>query len=644
MSIIDGISPGRHALSACLDNPHSLNPPLKHRTLPMRQIHTVNPILSGATLILSLLLLLLTCEAAWAEVNATLTRSTIREGDTVTLVIEARGKDPGGQPDLSVLEQDFEILGTSTSQQIQIINGKHSGKRQWEIELVPLHGGELEVPAVPVGSEHTRPLTLRVTDSPAPDAAAAAGEPVFLKAVIDPPDADIYVQQQLNYTLQLYFREPLLNGSFEGPDIDKALVERLGEDVRYTTRVNGVEYEVIERRYAVFPEESGELVIPAVVFDGYQRAGSGRRMTVPGIDSMLDDFMSGMPFGGTGKRVRVRSQPLTLTVKPRPQDYSGDTWLPAAQLTLHDSWADAPPEFRVGEPVTRTLTLQARGLEGAQLPALTFPDMSGMRLYPEPPVHENRSDGKWVYGSSRQSLAYVPSSSGKQTVPGIQVEWWDTDAQQQRTAVLPAWEINVLPGTAPAAQPPPAPVSPPVAATAAPASTTTTVIPQADGWREMLQRYWLWIAGILLLAVAVPFLLRMIARTRPQPAASGAAGTGSATATPDRRQRGAALTALQQACSGNDPQAAARALLQLAATEWPADPPRSLGALAGRLSVAAGALRTLERALYASGEASWQGGELWELFRNGLPAEHRKDVATDPGLAPLYPDRDKQRR
>jgi hypothetical protein len=453
------------------------------------------------------------------------------------------------------------------------------------------------------------------------------------------------VQQQFNYTLQLYFREPLLNGSFEGPRIDKALVERLGEDVRYTTRVNGVEYEVVERRYAVFPEESGELVIPAVVFDGYQRAGSARRAPVPGINSMLDDFMSGMPFGGTGKRVRVRSQSLTVPVKPRPPDYSGETWLPAAKLTLHDSWADEPPEFRVGEPVTRTLTLEARGLEGAQLPALAFPDMSGMRLYPEPPVHQNRTDGKWVYGSSRQSLAYVPSTGGKQTVPGIQLDWWDTDAQQQRTAVLPAWEINVLPGTAPATQPPPAPVPPPVTAPAAPATPASTAIAQATGWRDMLQRYWPWIAGILLLAVVAPFLLRMTARSRPQPTASvAAADAASAAVTPDRQQRDAALSALQQACSGNDPQAAARALLQLAAVEWPEDPPRNLEALARRLEAGAGPLRALERVLYAAGNASWQGDELWKLFRNGLPAEHRKDLDPDPGLAPLYPDWDRQRR
>ena len=46
------------------------------------------------------------------------------------------------------------------------------------------------------------------------------------------------------------------------------------------------------------------------------------------------------------------------------------------------------------------------------------------------------------------------------------------------------------------------------------------------------------------------------------------------------------LPVLQQACSGNDPRAAARALLQLAATEWPEDPPRNLVELGRRHGVA----------------------------------------------------------
>jgi hypothetical protein len=612
----------------------------------MRNTRVGNQAHQGIRLALMLLLLLATSQSVWAEVRATLSRSTIQDGDTVTLVIEATGKDPGGQPDLSPLEHDFEIVGTSTSQQIQFINGKRSGKHAWQVELAPLHGGVITVPAVTVGSARTSPLTLTVTDQPSSGVAAAAGEPVFIKAFVEPESGDSHVQQQLNYTLQLYYRQPLMNGSFEGPDIDKALVERLGEDVRYTTRINGVEYQVVERRYAIFPEESGELTIPAVVFNGYLRTGSGRRMGFPNIDSMLDEFMNGMPFGGSGKRIRLRSEPQTVRVKPRPSDYSGNTWLPAAELDLHDSWTNDPPEFRVGEPVTRTLTLEARGLEGSQLPALHFPDVTGLRIYPEQPVHENHTDGKWVYGSSSQSLAYVPSASGKLNIPEIRVDWWDTGTQRQRTVVLPAWEINVLPGAAiPSSTPASSPVAPPAVERPEPAAAAASASQTENGWQDTLKHLWPWLAGIVLLIAGILLLRHRDVRSRRHadaPAVVPVADTAPATG--NKQQRQAALADLQQACSGNDPQTAARALLQLAEMEWPVDPPRNLEALARRLAAGSEPLRALERALYAPGGAAWRGDELWHLFRNGLLAEQADSVAADPGLAPLYPDWDRQHR
>jgi hypothetical protein len=117
----------------------------------------------------------------------------------------------------------------------------------------------------------------------------------------------------------------------------------------------------------------------------------------------------------------------------------------------------------------------------------------------------------------------------------------------------------------------------------------------------------------------------------------------TATTTGNRQQRQAALADLQQACNGNDPRAAARALLQLAEAEWPADPPRNLEALARRLAgVSAGPLRELERVLYAAGDSAWQGDELWQLFRNGLPAGKSETAVAASGLAPLYPDWEKR--
>jgi hypothetical protein len=235
----------------------------------------------------ALLLLLLVSQSLWADVTATLSRNTIYADDTVTLIIESDDRNQSGEPDLAVLQQDFEVLGTRNSRQTQIINGRRTDKHQWHIELLPKNTGTLTIPAIPVGDDETTPLQMSVKKQPAA-VAAGSGQPVFIKVSIEPADATAWVQQQIQYTLQLYFREPLAEGSFDGPNVEHALVERLGEDSQYETTVNGERYQVIERHHAIFPEQSGKLVIPAVVFDGRMAGALRKRST--GMGSMLERF------------------------------------------------------------------------------------------------------------------------------------------------------------------------------------------------------------------------------------------------------------------------------------------------------------------------------------------------------------------
>ena len=77
--------------------------------------------------------------------------------------------------------------------------------------------------------------------------------------------------------------------------------------------------------------------------------------------------------------------------------------------------------------------------------------------------------------------------------------------------------------------------------------------------------------------------------------------------------------ALRDACAANDPQAAAKALLRWAEAVWPEAPPRSLGALAIRITPAAlEPLKALEERLYARGDQPWEGAALAEALSDGL--------------------------
>ncbi|MGB5177369.1 MAG: BatD family protein [Gammaproteobacteria bacterium] len=580
------------------------------------------------------IVLLLTSQSLWADVRASLSRQTLYEGDTVSLNIVSNESAQGADPELSVLQQDFEIVGTASSQQTSIINGKRSETRQWHIELAPKRAGELTVPSIRVGADSTQALTLQV--SAQPDAVVAeAGQPVFIKTQLEPLDSPVYVQQQLRYTLQLFYRVPLFEGSFDGPNVEHALVERLGEDMQYKTTVNGTEYQVVERHIAIFPEQSGALSISPVTFNGRLAGQSQQRMPSMFMDDMLERFFSNTTVTAPGKRVRLRSEGYTLEVKPRAAAFTGDYWLPSEQLTLTDSWTSGPPEFRSGVPVTRTLTLQARGLESTHLPEFKLPETDGMRLYPEQPVYNNRTDGEWVIGSRQLTVAYVPSTSGMQTIPAMKIDWWDTSTEQQKTAELPAWSVNVLPGNGATDTQPPVPLTPVEVAREVPVDET--MVPAADttgrvAWQAAIKSRWPWLlAGLVILAASLVLWRGRNFRETPTPATGSTAPSASASLK-------AARSAVQQACQANNPAAAANALLQWAAASWPQDPPLNLGALMQRLSSGVNEIQILERALYSAAAEPWQGDALWRMFDQGLEMKHDTGAAARAGLSPLYPD------
>jgi len=612
---------------------------------------------AGWLLVLSLLLVMLSTNL-WAGVTATLDRTTIDEGDTVTLTIEAEGQhSQGAQPDLSPLQKDFNILGTSTSQQMQIINGQMSSSASLRVELEPKHGGRIEIPALKVGGDTTAPLTLTVADQPAATA-SQPGSPLYLETEVEPQGGSTFVQQQIQYTTRLYSSIPLVEGSLGDPQPEHAVVERLGEDKQYQTTVNGQRYQVIERNYAIFPEQSGTFTIPPVSFTGRAATGGGAaRRPFGRMDSMIEQFFGrdpfgndsffATPFGDPGKRVHTSSKAVTVKVKPHPASYTAATWLPGEDLTLHDSWAMQPPEFRVGEPVTRVISIDAKGLAASHLPDVTMPAIANMRIYPEEPRRESRTDGAMVYGHSEQSFAFVPQKAGRVTLPEIRLSWWDVKAGKEQVAVLPSWNVEVLPGTGgvqgtpvtpttavnkPAAQPV---VEPP--ASAAPTASSAAI--------NTLKHVWPWIAGGAILLMFVALFMWRLSRRKPTAAVAPVDVKPAMPAAVPGPDAGGALRALRQACDDNDARTAAKALLDWAAAEWPDNPPRNLGAVASRLKNDAGAeVRRLDQSLYAPGGVNWDGAALKNAFKTPAVKQPAKPAMAAGGLAPLYPEWGKRLR
>ena len=86
--------------------------------------------------------------------RAWLDRDTMHLGETVTLNVEAQGST-GGQPDFSALSQDFNLLGTQSSQQVSIVNGAARRRRCGRSASNRNAQGRIAIPALTLGSAKT---------------------------------------------------------------------------------------------------------------------------------------------------------------------------------------------------------------------------------------------------------------------------------------------------------------------------------------------------------------------------------------------------------------------------------------------------------------------------------------------------------
>ena len=550
---------------------------------------------------LAWLLVLVAGHAGAAEVRAWLDRDTLEVGETVTLNVEAKGAITA-QPDFSALRQDFDLLGTQSSQQIGIVNGQRSSSTLWAIALQPRRSGRLTIAPIALGDAKTQPIELEVRAASA-RSQQQPGDDVFLEVAATPLDP--YVQQQVRYTVKLYYAFDLTNGNLAEPSADGLAVQRLGQDKTYFATLGGRRYHVVERHYALTPERSGEITVSALAFRG----------------SALD-ASDPTGFFSRGRSVAARSEDIRLDVRAQPAAWSGGAWLPAASLLLKDE-GELPTELHVGDPVTRTVRLQAQGLAFEQLPELELKAPEGADIYPDKADTRTRDDGEWLYGERVRKFAFVPQRPGTLVLPGMRVQWWDTTNDRMQTSELPAHEIRVLPALGTPAAAPGAKPAPADAVRSEGYAPLAEAAPGPD-WRMLAAIGF----GMWLLTLAA---WALHARRARHPDA-----TRAATIAP-RASGSAQRAAFLGACALGDLAGSERALVAWARAERPEV--RNTGALAAALDDPAqrDAIAALQRVRYAAAPAQGLGSQLADAFRAGFAWRPPVSTVRASPLPELYP-------
>ncbi len=541
--------------------------------------------------------------------TAQIDRSVINEGETFTLHLT--GEE---EPDLEVLKKDFQILGTSKNSQVKIINGKMTSSSQRIVTLMPKRTGSLVIPPIAFAGKRTNSITLIVKPARA-QSDIGGNKSIFLEVSTDIVES--YVQQQIIYSIKLFSAIEMIEASLSPPAITDAVVERLGNDVVYQTTIDGRRYRVTERRYALFPQKSGSLVIPSTLFNG--NIADGRQASADPFNRFFQQARS--------RPMQLKSDEITIEVAPRPHSVTSDSWIPAKELRLTEMWSPDPPGFRVGDPVTRTVRIEVSGLTGAQIPALPVNSSKSMNFYSDQPLVETVNGENTLVGIREEKVALVPKVAGEWVLPEIKIPWWSTKDNIEKMAVIPSRTITVLPAATQVASEitENARVNPSESRAAATVASSQQIV-QA--------KYWIWLSVFLALGWLFTLLVLLKYRSR------GLRSVDTENTQDARSYENikGTLKEVQAACMVNDAAKVRSKILMWAAMVWPDQKIRGLDDVSRKLNNTALSEKfaDLNCILYAKQSENWDGDSFWNSVSTDLRTPH-KQVIDAGDLPALYP-------
>jgi len=393
-------------------------------------VKIINKILALLTLTVILATTLVTSTTAFAltNVTASVDSNPVMSNESIVLTVIADDSVDRDALDTSPLLTNFIVARTEVSSQTSIVNLSMSKTTQWQIVLMPRSTGNLTIPSLTIDGHQSQPINIKVIEQGS--TGSTQQQDIFISTELS--SNDIYVQQLVTLTIKLHIGVQLQRGSLSEPTLEGAVIEQVGKDIENDGIVNGKRYRIIERTYAITPEQSGEFTLVTPMFSGDVMVQSQRR----------SGFLS---FGET-KPVNVLGEKLSLNVRPIPDSFpvnANNPWLPSELLTLHQEWQPEPIEFKVGEPITRTILLTAEGLGKAQLPNIVMDAPAGLKIYPDQAELHSSVPNKRLISQKRQNFALVASQAGDYILPKITIAWWNTVTNKYQQAILPEQTITI---------------------------------------------------------------------------------------------------------------------------------------------------------------------------------------------------------
>lgn len=367
--------------------------------------------------------------------------------------------------------EGFQVLAgpsTSTRSSTSIINGKieSSSTVTYTYVLVGEEVGEYTIPGatVEVGGETYTSNSLKIKvlpqDSQSQSASqqsrqrqqqqnAAQSQPsqgsssgnisnsdLFMRAIVS--KTRVYEQEALLLTFKVYSLVNLRSLSNKMPDLKNFHVQEveLPQNKEFELEhYNGRNYQtLVWSQYVLFPQQSGDLEIPATSFEG---------VVAQAIESndIFDMFFNGGRYVETKKE--LTTNPVTIHVDALPAGKTSAFMGGVGDFSISSSISTE--NLKANEAVTVTVVISGTGnMKLVKTPELKYPQ--DFDIY-DPKV-DNRFSLKTTGQSGNKVFEYlaIPRHAGQYVIPAVEFQYFDVASKSYKTLKTQEYTLNVEKG------------------------------------------------------------------------------------------------------------------------------------------------------------------------------------------------------
>ena len=395
--------------------------------------------ISSIIIFIFMLNLVSTAYAKEIKVVISVDKTVVEAGSHFRMTIGVQGAFDTEVPQITPPENFILMYGPSVSTQTSIVNNVVAIFRGFTYSFSPTETGIFELgPAtleykgkvytsnsVKIEVVKRTPFEGDVDPDKERSKRIDINKRIFVELETDKKEA--YIYEQIVESFKLFFQKglPIDDLDYVAASTKSFLAEKLGEERRYEEVRDGILYNVIELRTALFPLVSGNIEIPPAKFN------CNIIIRHQGYSNSIFDEFSGR--GGQKYPVERSTDSVKLKIKPLPESDKPDNFAGTVGRFTMDVLAK-PTEVKVGDPITLSINIRGKGnIQTIGEPVLAPGDEKDFKIYPAETDTTITDRGDGIRGEKLFSKVVEPQHEDIDMIPAISFSYFDPELEKYMT-------------------------------------------------------------------------------------------------------------------------------------------------------------------------------------------------------------------